>query len=451
MNLIAVGLNYRTAPIELRERLAVPEGRLPEALARIKNWPRVTEGVILSTCNRVELYAVVKETELGSASLGEFMTTMASEVAAEQILPRLYYLEGQEAIRHLFRVAASLDSMIVGEPQILGQVKDAFEAALAHKSTGVVLNKVMKKAISVGKRVRSETGIAEHAVSVSYAAVELARKIFQNLSEQAVLLVGVGEMGKLAARHLIDAGVRQMMITNRNLDRAIDLAKRFNALPIPFHEFHHEMAGADIVVCATGADAYVIGPEDVQRALRSRGNRPMFLIDIGDPRNIDPAVGALDNAYLYNIDDLQGQVVMNLEQRRHEALRAEDIVGEEVPPLVRWMKTLDVVPTIMALRRKAEEIQRAEVERTLARLGPVSPRQRQLVESLAAAITNKLLHAPLVAIKAEADSPNGTLYAEIAQRLFNLEKELEAELPAEAGEELESPQQPLFRQEEESP
>jgi glutamyl-tRNA reductase len=209
------------------------------------------------------------------------------------------------------------------------------------------------------------------------------------------------------------------------------------------------MAGADIVVCATGADAYVIGPEDVQRALRSRGNRPMFLIDIADPRNIDPAVGALDNAYLYNIDDLQGQVVMNLEQRRHEALRAEDIVREEVPPLVRWMKTLDVVPTIMALRRKAEDIQRAEVERTLARLGPVTPRQRQLVESLAAAITNKLLHAPLVAIKAEADSPNGTLYAELTQRLFNLEKELEAGLPAEAGEELHPPLPSLSREEEE--
>ena len=425
MNIVAVGLNHRTAPVELRERLAVTEARLPEALARLKRWPGIDEGVILSTCNRVELYAVVKDTELGLESLSEYMVTIAADVSPGQVEPHLYRLDGADAVKHLFRVAASLDSMVIGEPQILGQVKEAFEAALAGKSTGVVLNKVVKKAISVCKRVRTETGIAENAVSVSYAAVELAKKIFQNLAEKTVLLVGAGEMGKLAARHFISAGVCRVLITNRNYDRALDVAKRFNALPVPFDEFHHEMAGADIVVCATAADSFVIGPEDVQRALHSRRNRPMFLIDISDPRNIDPAVGTLDNAYLYNIDDLQGQVDMNIEQRLREARNAEDIVRAEVPSIVMWMKSLEVVPTIVALRHRANEIQRAEIERIMAKLGDLSPRQRALVEELAAAITNKLLHSPLIALKAEADSPNGSLFAETTQRLFDLEKELQ--------------------------
>jgi glutamyl-tRNA reductase len=433
MYIIAVGLNHRTAPVELRERFAVSESRLPEALACLKRWPGIDEGVILSTCNRVELYAVVKETAHGVESLRDYMVTLASGVSLEQLAPHLYCLEGAEAIRHLFRVAASLDAMVVGEPQILGQVKDAYDVALTHKATGVVLNKVMKKAISVGKRVRTETDIAENAVSVSYAAVELAKKIFQNLSEKTVLLVGVGEMGKLAARHFIGAGVRRVMIANRNYERAIDMAKRFNALPVPFSQVHHEMSGADIVLCATAADTYVIGPDDVHRALRSRKNRPMFLIDISDPRNIDPAVGSLDNAYLYNIDDLQSQVVTNLEQRRLEALKAEDIVRVEVPSVVVWLKSLEVVPTIVALRRKADSILREEIDRILAKLGPLSPRQRELVQELATAITNKFLHSPLIALKAEADSLNGALFAETTQRLFDLEKELESIAKAQSS------------------
>src|SRR2546428_5460270 len=347
MNIIAVGLNHRTAPVELRERFAVSESRLPEALARLKRWPGIDEGVILATCKGVGLYAVIKEPPHGLESPRDYLVTLAADISLEQLEPHLYCLDGAEAIRHLFRVAASLDSMVVGEPQILGQVKEAYDVALTHKATGVVLNKVMKKAISVGKRVRTETGIAEHAVSVSYAAVELAKKIFQNLSEKTVLLVGIGEMGKLAARHLIGAGVRHVMIANRNYERAIDLAKRFDALPVPFNQVHHEMAGAGNLLFATAAGTYRIRPPHVHRPLRSRKNRPMFLIDISDPRNIDPAVGSLDNAYLYNIDDLQSQVVTNLEQRRLEALKAEDIVRGEVPPVVAWLKSLEVVPTIV--------------------------------------------------------------------------------------------------------
>ena len=436
MNIIAVGLNHRTASVELRERLAVPERQLAEALRRLKGWPGVAEAVILSTCNRVELCAVVTETDGGFASLRDYLQTIAPDLSQEMISPYLYYLEGQEAIRHLFRVTAGLDSMVIGEPQILGQVKDAFEAALHHKATGVILNKIVRKALSVGKRVRTETGIAENSVSVSYAAVELAKKIFQNLAGKTVLLVGAGEMAKLAARHLISGGMQHVMITTRNFELAVDVAQRFQGLPVPFGDFKREMAAADIVICSTGSASYLIEAADVQQALRSRRNRPMFLIDISVPRNIDPAVGLLDNAYLYNIDDLQGQVEKNLEQRRNEAMKAEELIRAEVAPVIKWMKSLDVVPTILSLRRKAEEIQRAEVERILGKLGSVPPRHRQLMEDLATGITNKLLHSPLVALKAECDSPNGSLFTEVARRLFDLEKELEG-APSRAADEIE--------------
>jgi glutamyl-tRNA reductase len=434
MNIIIVGLNHRTAPVELRERLAVPESRLPEAVARLKGWPGVAEALILSTCNRVELYAVVKDTALGFESLREYFVKIAPTVSGEELVPYLYYFDGHDAIRHLFRVTSSLDSMVVGEPQILGQVKVAFDMALTQKTTGVVLNKVLKKAISVGKRVRSETGIAANAVSVSYAAVELAKKIFQNLSGKTVLLIGAGEMAKLAARHLMQAGMQNVMITTRNFELAVDVAKHFNGLPVPFNDFPEEMSNADIVICSTGAASYLVTAEDVQKALWTRRNRPMFLIDISVPRNIEPAVGAVDNAYLYNIDDLQGHVEKNLEQRRQEAMKAEDLVKDEVGLVTRWIKSLEVLPTILALRRKADDIQKGELERILSRLGPLTPRQRELVEELASAISNKLLHGALVALKAEADSTNGPLFAEIAQRLFDLEKEIEASYLKEAAE-----------------
>ncbi|TLY20182.1 MAG: glutamyl-tRNA reductase [Nitrospirae bacterium] len=435
MNIIIVGLNHRTAPVELRERLAVPESRLPEAVARLKGWPGVAEALILSTCNRVELYAVVKDTALGFESLREYFVKIAPTVSGEELVPYLYYFDGHDAIRHLFRVTSSLDSMVVGEPQILGQVKVAFDVALTQKTTGVVLNKVLKKAISVGKRVRSETGIAANAVSVSYAAVELAKKIFQNFAGKTVLLIGAGEMAKLAARHLMQAGMQNVMITTRNFELAVDVAKHFNGLPVPFNDFPEEMSNADIVICSTGAASYLVTAEDVQKALWTRRNRPMFLIDISVPRNIEPAVGAVDNAYLYNIDDLQGHVEKNLEQRRQEAMKAEDLVKDEVGLVTRWIKSLEVLPTILALRRKADDIQKGELERILSRLGPLTPRQRELVEELASAISNKLLHGALVALKAEADSTNGPLFTEIAQRLFDLEKEIEASQLKEAAEE----------------
>jgi len=422
MNIIVVGLSHKTAPVEVREKLAVSESRLGEALHRLRSYEGVKESLLLSTCNRVEVYAVVEEAEAGHARVEEFFAEAHLALSSEQLTPHLYWYTDGRAIGHLFRVAASLDSMIVGEPQILGQLKDAYETSLRHKASGMVLNKLVKKALSVAKRVRTETKVAENAVSVAYAAVELAKKIFSNLSEKTVLLVGAGEMAKLAARHLIKQGVRQVLITTRDAHSALELAKQFNGTPIPFDVFRREMAEADIVLCSTGAAHYLIGAEEVQRVVRERMNRPIFLIDISVPRNIDPAVKDIDNAFLFDIDDLELRVERNREERRREAARAEQMVEEEVGVILEWLKSLAVTPTIVALRHRAEEIKQLELEKVLVRLPQLSAQERKAIEALAAAITNKLLHGSLATLKAEADSAGGTLFVEAARRFFNLDQ-----------------------------
>ncbi|MBM4124695.1 MAG: glutamyl-tRNA reductase [Nitrospira sp.] len=442
MNIIAVGISHKTAPIEVREKLAVPESRLGEALRRLCAYPGIKEGVLLSTCNRVEVYAVVEDVDAGYARVQEFLADTHLSLSSEQLTPHLYWLTNERAIGHLFRVAASLDSMIVGEPQILGQLKDAFEAALTHKTSSVILNKLVKKAISVAKRVRTETKIAETAVSVSYAAVELAKKIFSNLSEKTVLLVGAGEMAKLAAKHLVKNGVRRVMITTRNPQGALDLAEQFNGVSIPFDDFRREMAEADIVLCSTGASHYLIRAEDVQQAVRRRMNRPIFLIDISVPRNIEPAVKDIDNAFLFDIDDLETRVEQNLEERRREAAKAEHMIEEEVGGILDWLKSLDVTPTIVALRKRAEEIKQAEVDKAMGRLGDLSPQERSAVEGLASAIVNKMLHGSLVTLKAEANSASSAMFVEAAKRFYNLDS-----VPSERGETMPAVSEPDLERE----
>jgi glutamyl-tRNA reductase len=434
MHIIVVGLSHKTAPVEVREKLAVPDSRMGEALSRLCSYPGVKEGLLLSTCNRVEVYAVVEDLEAGFGRVQDFLADTHLSMSSEQLTPHLYWHAGDRAIVHLFRVAASLDSMIVGESQILGQVKDAFETALTHKTTGVILNKVVKKAISVAKRVRTETKIAEMAVSVSYAAVELAKKIFSDLSEQTVLLVGAGEMAKLAARHLIASGVRQVRVTTRNMQHAMELSDRFGGMPVPFDEFRHEMATADIVLVSTGSAHYLLSADDVQRAIKQRFNRPMFLIDISVPRNIDPAVRHIDNAFLFDIDDLKQRVEQNREERLQEADKAERMVVEEVGVLRHWFKSLEVTPTIVALRSRTEDIKRSELEKILARLPQLSQSERELVEGLASSLINKLIHGTMITLKAEADTANGMAFVEAARRFFNLDGRPSAGLlSSEAG------------------
>jgi len=422
MHLIVVGLSHKTAPVEIRERLAVPESRLGEALTRLCSYPGVKEGILLSTCNRVEVYSVVEDVDTGYGRIQEFLADTHLSLSSEQLTPHLYWHTGDRAIAHLFRVASSLDSMIIGESQILGQLKDAFEVALAHKTTGVIMNKVVKKAISVAKRVRTETKIAEMAVSVSYAAVELAKKIFSNLHEKTVLLVGAGEMAKLAAKHLIANGVGHVRITTRTPQHAVDLAERFGGTAVPFDQFKDDMASADIVLVSTGAAHYLVGAEDVHRAVQERMNRPMFLIDISVPRNIDPAVRHVDNAFLFDIDDLKHRVEQNRAGRVHEAEKAERMVIEEVTMILDWMKSLEVTPTIVALRNRVEDIKRAEVEKVLGRLGHLSAQDRELVEGLASSIVNKLIHRTMVTLKNEVNSSSGPAFVEAARQFYALDR-----------------------------
>ncbi len=422
MHLIVVGLSHKTAPVEIREKLAVPESRLGEALTRLCTYPGIKEGLLLSTCNRVEVYSVVDDIEAGYSRIQEFMADTHLSLSSEQLSPHLYWHTGDRAIAHLFRVAASLDSMIIGESQILGQLKDAFEVALAHKTTGVLMNKVVKKAISVAKRIRTETKISEMAVSVSYAAVELAKKIFSNLEEKTVLLVGAGEMAKLAARHLMAQGVEHIRITTRTPHHAMELAEKFGGTPVPFDQFKDEMASADIVLVSTGAAHYLISADDVQWAVKERMNRPMFLIDISVPRNIDPAVRHVDNAFLFDIDDLKHRVEQNRAERLLEAEKAERMVVEEVEILREWMKSLEVTPTIVALRSRVEEIRRMELEKVFGRLAHLSPQDREAVEGMASAIVNKLIHSTMVTLKSEISSASGAAYVEAARRFFNLDQ-----------------------------
>jgi len=420
MHIVVVGLSHKTAPVEIREKLAVPDSRLGEALTRLCSYQGIKEGMLLSTCNRVEVYAVVEELEPGYSRIQEFLADAHLSVSSEQLTPHLYWQTGDRAIAHLFRVASSLDSMVVGESQILGQVKDAFEMALTHKTTGLILNKVVKKAISVAKRVRTDTRIAETAVSVSYAAVELAKKIFSDLRDKTVLLVGAGEMAKLAARHFIASGVRHVRVTTRTPQHAVELADRFKGAAVPYEQFRDEMATADIVLVSTGAAHYLVSSDDVQRAVKQRMNRPMFLIDISVPRNIDPAVRHVDNAFLFDIDDLKFRVEQNRGERLQEAEQAEHMVLQEVGVVRQWLQSLEVTPTIVALKTRAEDIKRAEVEKALARLAHLPPQERALVETMASTIVNKLIHNTMVTLKSEVTSADGAAFVEAARRFFNL-------------------------------
>ena len=420
MHIVVVGLSHKTAPVEIREKLAIPESRMAEALGRLCSYQGVREGVLLSTCNRVEVYAVVDEIESGYGRIQDFLADAHLSLSSEQLTPHLYWHEGDRALGHLFRVASSLDSMIIGESQILGQIKEAFEVALTHKSTGIILNKVMKKAISVAKRVRTETKISEMAVSVSYAAVELAKKIFSDLTEKTVLLVGAGEMAKLAARHFIASGVRHVRVTTRSPQHAVELANRFGGTAVPFEEFREDMATADIVLVSTGAAHYLVSEDDVQHSVKQRMNRPMFLIDISVPRNIDPAVRHVDNAFLFDIDDLKTRVEQNRGERLNEAEKAERMVVDEVGVVRQWLQSLEVTPTIVALRARIDEIKRAEIDKTLGRLANLSSTDREVVEAMASSIVNKLIHNTMVTLKAEVNSSDGAAFVEAARRFFGL-------------------------------
>lgn len=402
MKILVIGLNHKTANIETRERLAFNGPKLEEGIIGLKNISEVKEIALLSTCNRVEIYSCVQSNPAAAENIRNFLASFHG-LNRSDFDETLYAHTDENAIRHVFRVASSLDSMVVGEPQILGQLKEAFDFALSKKTTGVMLNKLMKKAISTAKRVRTETKIAENAVSISFAAVELARKIFGDLSEKSFMLLGAGEMAELAARHLVNNGVKEVMVANRTYDRGCDLAKEFNGRAIKFENFLHELVNTDILICSTGAPTYVLTKTDMQKVMKERKHKPVFIIDISVPRNIDPEINKIDNAYLYDVDNLQDVVDTNINERKKEAEKAEQIINEEVEKFMRWMAALDSVPTIVALRQKADEIKNEELEKFKNKCGSIDPEAMKAVEYLAAAITNKLVHPPTVALKDDTD------------------------------------------------
>jgi len=419
MELIVLGLNHKTAPIEIRERLAFPEDRIETALHQVKSLTSLKENMILSTCNRVEIYAASREIENAILDLKHFLSRYHA-LSLKEFEKNLYSFVGEEAVKHIFRVASSLDSMVVGEPQILGQIKSAYNIAVESKTSGLILHRLLHRAFHVAKRVRTETKIGDRAVSVSFVAVELAKKIFETLEKKTVLLIGAGEMCELAARHLVSEGVEKVLVTNRTYERAVALAQEFKGEAIPFDEIGQGLKKADIVISATDSPQYLIHHAQVIKVIKDRKNRPIFFIDIADPRNIEPSVGDIENVYLYNIDDLKKVADENIKDRGKEAQKAEAIVQEEVIKFVNWYHSLEVTPTIVALRKKFEEIGKKELEKTLSLHPNLSDKEKKSLEALTSAILNKILHTPSTFLKQSNEEAMADLYLDTLRTLFQL-------------------------------
>jgi len=419
MELIVLGLNHKTAPIEIRERLAFPEDRIETALHQVKSLTSLKENMILSTCNRVEIYAASREIENAILDLKHFLSRYHA-LSLKEFEKNLYSFVGEEAVKHIFRVASSLDSMVVGEPQILGQIKSAYNIAVESKTSGLILHRLLHRAFHVAKRVRTETKIGDRAVSVSFVAVELAKKIFETLEKKTVLLIGAGEMCELAARHLVSEGVEKVLVTNRTYERAVALAQEFKGEAIPFDEVGQGLKKADIVISATDSPQYLIHHDQVTKVIKDRKNRPIFFIDIADPRNIEPSVGDIENVYLYNIDDLKKVADENIKDRGKEAQKAEAIVQEEVIKFVNWYHSLEVTPTIVALRKKFEEIGKKELEKTLSLHPNLSDKEKKSLEALTSAILNKILHTPSTFLKQSNEEAMADLYLDTLRTLFQL-------------------------------
>ena len=419
MAIVVVGLNHTTAPVAVRERLAFSDATLAEALVHFRP-PEVQDLVIVSTCNRVEMYMQTSDVDASGASAVAFVAACHA-VPPTQFTPHLYQLSDLEAVRHLFRVAASLDSLVLGEPQILGQVKAAYLAAQAAGRTGMIFSQLFERALRVAKTIRTETGISDHAVSVSYAAVELAKKIFESLQQRTVMVLGAGDTAELAARHLVSQGVTSVLLPTGRQSGLSSWPRRCRQRRAAWEAFPEHLAYTDIVISSTSAPHPIIQPAMVREALRARRSRPMFFIDIAVPRDVDPAVNALENVFLYDIDDLQNVVQENRRERQREALEAEALVWQEVRQFQQWLAVRDAVPTIVAMRQHAEAIRLQELEKALHKLGPLDERQRRVLEALTCGIVNKLLHAPTVYLKRASPEGQGRDAVHVVRHLFNLD------------------------------
>lgn len=428
-----VGLNYKTAPVEVRERFALTDPALREqCLVPLENG--IQECMVLSTCNRVELLAVGDNDSTRDRLLDLWAGSRGESV--ERLRPYVYMHKGPDAVLHIFSVASSLDSMVVGEPQILGQLKDAYRFALEKRQAKVILNRLLHKAFSVAKRVRTETAIASNAVSISYAAVELAKRIFEDMSQTHAMLIGAGEMAELAATHLGNAGIASVRVCNRTYERAVQLAEQFRGEAVLFDDLSANLAKVDIVISSTGANEPIIRAEMMREVLKKRKNKPMFFIDIAVPRDIDPAVNSLDNIYLYDIDDLKEVVEENLAHRREEASHARRIVVEEAEVFCSWLRALALQPTIVELIRRGERIADEELARALRRLGPMPEGAQEVLEAMLASVIKKYSHEPIAYLKRRCAECGGADREEleknhinIIRRIFNLDEEKVPERP----------------------
>lgn len=418
------GLSHKTAEVEIREKFALT-GFNPVALELVSKDGPVYEALVLSTCNRVEILCV--GTPEQEQVKGKVLQAWAGFCSADPDLLRqhIYHYTDREAVRHLFSVAASLDSMVLGEPQILGQLKDAYRKAVEERSTGVIINRMMHKSFSSAKRTRSETAVSSSAVSISYAAVELARKIFGELDTYKAMLIGAGEMAELAALHLLNQGLKEIMVANRTLERARELAAKFGGQPLCLEDIFEYLPQTDIIISSTGSTSAIIRARDIREVLKKRKHKPMFFIDIAVPRDIDPDVNQLDNVYIYDIDDLQEVVEENLAGRKEEARKAEEIVEQEVDKFEKWLKSLDLSPTIVDLLNKGENIARKEVRKSLRNLPPDTDEKTvQTMEHLAESLVGKLYHEPIVFLKRRArEEGTSEKYIDLARKIFNLDEE----------------------------
>jgi glutamyl-tRNA reductase len=418
--LMALGVSHKTAPVAVRERLALPEGRATAVLDELHTHEAVHEAVALSTCNRTEIYMVSSDAvEAESAALA--VLSRQAEIRPTELAESLYSLRGSDAVRHLFEVAAGLDSMVVGEAEIQGQVKRAYELALVEGATGPVANRLFREALGAGKRVRSETGVGRTRLSVSSVAVELAGDILGDLGHRRVLVVGAGENGEATARALRERGVHTVFVANRHYDRAIGLAQRFEGTAVRFDDLPAELTRADIVVCCTASPHQIIGRDEIEQTLPDRGERPLVLIDIAVPRDVEPTVRDLPGIVLFDMDDLQRVAAQNRSVREAEAARARTLVEEEVLRFERWLASLDAIPTITALRRRAEQVAETVLLENESRWESLTDADRERLGVMARAIAAKLLHEPTLRLKAAAEDEDAYMYVQALRELFGLE------------------------------
>ena len=398
-NIVCCGLNHKTAPVEVREKIAFQEYKLKDALKNLINIEGIDECMILSTCNRVEIYVTSSNPpEEIKSKIISFISEFHN-INPEKFKTHLYFHVNYEAIRHIFRVGSSLDSLVVGEPQIIGQIKDAYRFAVRCKTTGTILNKLLHRTFFVAKRVRTETEIANSAVSISFAAVELAKKIFETLKNKKILLIGAGEMCELAAKHLISNGAREIYVANRTFEKAIELAEEFSGTPVSFENKYLIMEKVDIVISSTGAPHYVVEFEEVNEISKLRKHKPLFMIDIAVPRDIDPKINEIEGVYLYDIDDLKEIVERNILARKSEAEKAEVLVSQEAQKFLKWLESLDITPLIVKFREKFEKIAEEEKNKYIKKLNGLGDKENEIINQMVNVIVHRILHEPCVNLK----------------------------------------------------